>query len=140
MQRSLLLLLSTLWASVAMAQGSWVADLGDGTYKNPVLYADYSDPDLVRVGDDYWMTASSFNCAPGLPILHSTDLVNWRLVGHALPIQEPRSHFDRPAHGDGVWAPATMRGGSTSIGAIPTTESTWSRAKIQAESGQNPTW
>ena len=89
-----------------MAQGSWVADLGDGTYKNPVLYADYSDPDLVRVGDDYWMTASSFNCAPGLPILHSTDLVNWRLVGHALPIQEPRSHFDRPAHGDGVWAPS----------------------------------
>ena len=58
----------------------WVADQGDGTYKNPILYADYSDPDVVRVGDDYFMTASSFNCAPGLPILHSKDMVNWKLI------------------------------------------------------------
>ena len=56
----------------------WLPDLGDGTYTNPILLADYSDPDVVRVGDDYWMTASSFNHVPGLPILHSRDLVNWR--------------------------------------------------------------
>jgi len=49
----------------------WLPDLGDGTYRNPVIYADYSDPDVVRVGDDFFMTASSFNCTPGLPILHS---------------------------------------------------------------------
>ena len=49
----------------------WVADQGDGTYKNPVLYADYSDPDVCRVGDDFYMTSSSFNCLPGLQILHS---------------------------------------------------------------------
>ena len=49
----------------------WVADNGNGTYKNPILYSDYSDPDVARVGDDYYMTASSFNSAPGLPILHS---------------------------------------------------------------------
>ncbi|HEX9917611.1 MAG TPA: family 43 glycosylhydrolase, partial [Pyrinomonadaceae bacterium] len=49
----------------------WVADNGDGTYKNPIIHADYSDPDAVRVGDDFYMTASSFNAAPGLPILHS---------------------------------------------------------------------
>ena len=46
-------------------------------YTNPVLFSDYSDPDLIRVGEDYWMTASSFTCFPGLQILHSKDLVNW---------------------------------------------------------------
>lgn len=54
----------------------WVSDLGNGKYKNPVLYADYSDPDACRVGDDFYMTSSSFNCLPGLQILHSKDLVN----------------------------------------------------------------
>jgi len=60
----------------------WVADKGDGTYKNPIIHADFSDPDAVRVGDDFYMTASSFNAAPGLPILQSKDLVNWSLVGY----------------------------------------------------------
>ena len=83
----------------------WVADNGDGTYKNPVLHADYSDPDAIRVGDDYYMTASSFNCIPGLPILHSKDLVNWELVNYALPKQPPFDIFDKPQHGNGVWAP-----------------------------------
>lgn len=83
----------------------WVADNGDGTYKNPILYADFSDPDVVRVGNDYYMTASSFNCVPGLPILHSTDLVNWELISYALPNQVPLDVFDVPQHGNGVWAP-----------------------------------
>lgn len=85
---------------------AWSADLGDGTFANPVLYADYSDPDVVRVGDDYWMTASSFNHVPGLPILHSHDLVNWTLVNHALPRLVPEEVFSVPRHGAGVWAPA----------------------------------
>src|SRR3954466_6166701 len=84
----------------------WVADNGDGTYKNPILYADYSDPDAIRVGDDYWLTASSFSHVPGLPILHSRDLVNWRLVAHALPRLVPEEAFRLPQHGKGVWAPA----------------------------------
>src|SRR2546430_13125382 len=63
---------------------SWVADQSDGTYRNPILCADYSDPDVVRVGDDYYMTASSFNCTPGLPVLHSKDLVNWTIISYAL--------------------------------------------------------
>ena len=84
----------------------WVADNGDGTFKNPVLHADYSDPDAIRVGDDYYMTASSFNCIPGLPILHSKDLVNWNLISYAMPKQVPTEVFDRPMHGKGVWAPA----------------------------------
>lgn len=84
----------------------WIADRGDGTYRNPVLHADYSDPDAIRVGDDYWMTASSFGHAPGLPILHSRDLVNWTLVDHALPRLVPETHFATPRHGEGVWAPS----------------------------------
>ncbi|MCK7589081.1 glycoside hydrolase 43 family protein [Subsaxibacter sp. CAU 1640] len=84
----------------------WVADNGDGTYQNPIIYADYSDPDVVRAGDDYYMTASSFNAVPGLPILHSKDMVNWKLVNYALPLVVPKETFDIPQHGNGVWAPS----------------------------------
>jgi beta-xylosidase len=84
----------------------WVSDLGDGRYKNPVLHADYSDPDAIRVGDDFYMTSSSFEDIPGLPILHSKDLVNWRLIGHALKKQLPADYFSVPRHGQGVWAPS----------------------------------
>jgi beta-xylosidase len=83
----------------------WTPDAGDGTYRNPVIFADYSDPDAIRVGDDFWMTASSFNCTPGLPILHSKDLVNWKIVNHALK-HVPGQRYDTPQHGCGVWAPA----------------------------------
>ena len=58
-------------ASAQEISRTWVADKGDGTYQNPVLYADYSDPDVCAAGDDFYMTASSFNCIPGLPILQS---------------------------------------------------------------------
>ncbi|MFM2294769.1 MAG: hypothetical protein RLZZ350_1182, partial [Verrucomicrobiota bacterium] len=84
---------------------AWSPDNGDGTFSNPVLFADYSDPDAIRVGDDFWLTASSFNCTPGLPILHSRDLVNWQLVNHALP-KLPHPRFADVQHGQGVWAPA----------------------------------
>src|SRR5699024_12009130 len=63
---------------------AWVPDLGNGKYKNPIIFADYSDPDVCRVGDDYYLVASSFDAVPGLPILHSKDLVNWTIIGHAL--------------------------------------------------------
>jgi beta-xylosidase len=85
---------------------AWQPDLGDGTYKNPVLYADYSDPDAVRVGDDYYLTSSTFTNVPGLPILHSKDLVNWKIVSYALSKLVPAAHFSTPRHGEGVWAPA----------------------------------
>jgi len=84
----------------------WVADNRDGTYRNPILHADYSDPDVIRVGDDFYLVASSFNAAPGLPILHSRDLVNWTIIGHALPRQPPFDVYNAPQHGNGVWAPA----------------------------------
>jgi beta-xylosidase len=84
----------------------WVADNGDGTYKNPIIHADYSDPDVIRVGDDFYLTASSFDAVPGLPILHSKDLVNWQLVGHVFSQQPPADVYSRPQHGNGAWAPA----------------------------------
>jgi beta-xylosidase len=84
----------------------WVADNGDGSFKNPVIHADYSDPDAIRVGDDFFMVSSSFNRVPGLPILHSKDLVNWSLIGHALKRLIPDSHFSSIRHGGGVWAPS----------------------------------
>jgi beta-xylosidase len=84
---------------------SWIPDQGDGTYKNPIIHADYSDPDVIRVGDDFFMTASSFNCFPALPILHSKDLVNWEIINHAIDIF-PDKDFDIPQHGNGIWAPA----------------------------------
>lgn len=84
----------------------WVADTGNGSYKNPILHADYSDPDVCRVDNDYYMTASSFNCIPGLPILHSNDLVNWKLINYALKKQIPTTVYDKIQHGNGVWAPS----------------------------------
>lgn len=86
---------------------AWVPDMGDGTYINPVINADYSDPDVVAVGDDFYMTASSFGCAPGLPILHSRDLVNWDIVNYALKEVPPTDFYSSaPRHGKGVWAPS----------------------------------
>ncbi len=124
-------LLTSSFASFAQSDYKsdvWVSDLGNGKFQNPILYADYSDPDICRVGDDYYMTASSFNCVPGLPILHSRDLVNWEIINYALPRLVPaeayagaqsspattvsdgrifvENSFDRPSHGGGVWAPA----------------------------------
>ena len=84
----------------------WVADRGDGSYQNPILHADYSDPDAIRVGDDYYLVASSFNCVPGLPILHSKDLVNWTIVANVFTQQPPYQRFSSVQHGGGVWAPS----------------------------------
>lgn len=92
----------------------WNPDNGDGTYTNPIINADYSDPDVCvgASGEDYYMTASSFQCTPGLPILHSKDLVNWEIINYAIPSRlyegddELVEHFNTPRHGDGVWAPS----------------------------------
>lgn len=84
----------------------WVSDEGNGMYRNPVLHADYSDPDVCAVGGDYFLTASSFNCTPGLPILHSKDLVNWKIVNYALKKVEAVEYYNEPRHGKGVWAPS----------------------------------
>ncbi|MGI4021141.1 MAG: glycoside hydrolase family 43 protein [Janthinobacterium lividum] len=83
----------------------WMPDNGNGTYKNPVIYADYSDPDVIRVKDDYYLVASSFNCQPGIPVLHSKDLVNWKIINYVydrLPLQR----YQKVQPGQGSWAPS----------------------------------
>lgn len=83
----------------------WQADLENGNYRNPILYGDYSDPDAIRVGEDYFMVASSFSNAPGLPLLHSKDLVNWKVVNYCVD-KIPEFRYRNPIHGCGVWAPS----------------------------------
>src|SRR5580692_6544587 len=83
----------------------WMPDRGDGRYLNPVIHADYSDPDVIRVGEDFYLVASSFNCTPGLPILHSKDLVNWTIINHGLK-NLPHSRYEKVQPGCGVWAPS----------------------------------
>jgi beta-xylosidase len=101
--RMLIRCLPFLFAALLAACG--VAPTVENEYRNPILHADYSDPDAIRVGDKYYLVSSSFNSAPGLPLLESPDMVNWTLVGHALPQQLPLDVFALPRHGKGVWAP-----------------------------------
>ena len=82
----------------------WRATMGN-EYTNPILCADYSDPDVIRVGGDFYMIASSFTYVPGVPVLHSTDLVNWELIGYCVR-RLPFERYDRPVHGCGTWAPS----------------------------------
>lgn len=108
----------TLFVGTAEAQQpskTWNPNVSKTHYRNPVIDADYSDPDVIRVGNDYYMTASSFACFPGLPILHSTDLVNWEFIGHALQDDYPvlpefqGTQLDwhkQIQHGNYVWAPS----------------------------------
>lgn len=109
MKKKHLLLMMFALPMAALAQYKsqvWSPDNGNGTYTNPVINADYSDPDVCVAGEDYYLTASSFNCIPGLPVLHSKDLVNWEIVGHAVKELEPKLEFDKPSHGNGIWAPS----------------------------------
>lgn len=132
--RNALLGLSLLLAMPLAAQEKnyvsevWVADQGNGKYKNPILYADYSDPDACRVGDDFYMTSSSFNCLPGLQILHSKDLVNWSIMALPFPTPSPYSKHRN------VRSMATVYGrlpsviitvNSTFSGATPTKARSW---------------
>ena len=110
---SVLLAVMPMMAFAQYKSQVWSPDNGDGTYTNPVINADYSDPDVCvgPSGEDYYMTASSFQCTPGLPILHSKDLVNWEIVNYALKElytgnNKLVEHFNIPQHGNGVWAPS----------------------------------
>jgi beta-xylosidase len=98
-------------AGLAAAWG----DQGDGTFVNPVLPADYSDLDAIRVGDDYYAISSTLHLSPGMVVLHSKDLVNWRTVGHVVPDVTrigPELGGDRMnRYGRGVW-PSALRVGA----------------------------
>lgn len=132
--RNALLGLSLLLAMPLAAQEKnyvsevWVADQGNGKYKNPILYADYSDPDACRVGDDFYMTSSSFNCLPGLQILHSKDLVNWSIMALPFPTPSPLSKHRNVRSMATVYGrlpSAIITVNSTSFGATPTKARSW---------------
>jgi beta-xylosidase len=91
--------------AAGLPQAPWVPDNGDGTFRNPVIYADYSDPDVIRAGRYFYLVSSSFVSTPALPILRSPDLVNWQIIGHVSQ-NLPAPVFDAPQHGKGVWAPS----------------------------------
>ena len=100
--------LAALSAHAQYRSQVWSPDNGDGTFTNPVINADYSDPDVCvgASGEDFYLTASSFNCIPGLPILHSKDLVNWEIINYAIDALPPLERYNIPQHGNGVWAPS----------------------------------
>ena len=92
------------------ASRSWAADNGNGTYSNPLFYDEFSDPDMIRVGSDYYLTGTTMHTMPGLPVLHSRDLVNWRIIGYAADRIDlgPDFHLDnnKEIYGQGIWAPS----------------------------------
>lgn len=88
---------------------TWTADNGNGTFTNPLFYEEFSDPDLIRVGDDYYMTGTTMHTMPGLPVLHSKDLVNWELLTYAFDRLDLGPAFrlenNQEIYGQGIWAP-----------------------------------
>jgi beta-xylosidase len=88
---------------------SWIADNGDGTYTNPLFYDEFSDPDMIRVGDDYYLTGTTMHAMPGLPVLRSRDLVNWEFVSYACDRLDLGPEFrleeGKNVYGQGIWAP-----------------------------------
>lgn len=89
---------------------SWAADNGNGTYSNPLFYDEFSDPDMIRVGQDYYLTGTTMHAMPGLPILHSRDLVNWSFVTYVFDRLDLGPDFrledSKEIYGQGIWAPS----------------------------------
>ena len=95
--------------SVCLTQSSFAADNGDGTYTNPPLYADFPDPDIIRVGDDFYMVSTTFVNSPGLAVLHSKDLVNWTTINNVIDRLQGHPGYDMnggPLYRNGVFAPS----------------------------------
>ena len=97
-------------AAVTASARTWTADNGNGTFTNPLFYDEFSDPDLIRVGDDFYLTGTTMHAMPGLPVLHSQDLVNWELLGYACDRldfgPEFRLEDGKSIYGQGIWAPS----------------------------------
>jgi len=106
----LALLCAAIPGGAQTARRSWAADNGNGTYSNPLFYDEFSDPDPIRVGEDYYLTGTTMHTMPGLPILHSRDLVNWRIVAYAFDRLDLGPDFrlegGQNIYGGGIWAPS----------------------------------
>ena len=103
---------------------AWQSDNGDGTFTNPVLYADYPDPDIIRVGEDFYMVSTTFVDSPGITVLHSQDLVNWEILSHAAELvdgPDSCSMIGGTAYRGGFWASSIRyHGGIFYIAVQPT--------------------
>lgn len=108
--RTSIVLLAGMMASVAASAATWMADNGDGTFSNPLFYDEFSDPDLIRVGDDFYLTGTTMHSMPGLPVLHSRDLVNWTFLSYASEQLDLGPAFrlegGQSVYGQGIWAPS----------------------------------
>jgi beta-xylosidase len=97
-------------AAAQAARHTWQADNGNGTFSNPLFYDEFSDPDLIRVGEDFYLTGTTMHAMPGLPVLHSRDLVNWELMSYALDRLDLGPEFrledGKEIYGKGIWAPS----------------------------------
>ncbi len=106
---ALALLISVPVGTAQPGNRSWAADNGNGTYSNPLFYDEFSDPDMIRVGPDYYMTGTTMHVMPGLPVLHSRDLVNWRIISYAFDRLDLGPDFrledGKQIYGQGIWAP-----------------------------------
>jgi beta-xylosidase len=89
---------------------TWTSDNGNGTFTNPLFYDEFSDPDMIRVGDDFYLTGTTMHAMPGVPILHSKDLVNWRFLTYAMDKLDLGPQFrlegGKESYGQGIWAPS----------------------------------
>jgi xylan 1,4-beta-xylosidase len=96
-------------SQVKLVAQTWTADNGNGTYSNPLFYDEFPDPDIIGVGPDFYLTGSSMHTMPGLPLLHSRDLVNWELSSYVLDKldlgPEYRLEDGKNVYGQGIWAP-----------------------------------
>ncbi len=105
-----LLLQMLLFFCLSVNAQSWKADNGNGTYTNPLFFEEFSDPTMVRVGEDFYLTGTTNHVMPGLPLLHSKDLVNWRLIGYAMDRldlgPDCRLEENKQMYGQGIWAPS----------------------------------
>ena len=110
MKRIFLLFAMAAAMNVAAQQTSWTADNGNGTFTNPLFYDEFSDPDIIRVGDDYYLAGTTMHTVPGLVILHSKDLVNWENVSYCFDrfdFQDDQFWLKnhKEIYGQGIWAP-----------------------------------
>jgi len=107
---------------------AWQSDNGDGTFTNPPLYADYPDPDIIRVGEDFYFATTTFVNFPGLTILHSRDLVNWKIISHVVPRLDGRPEYDLKnggAYRQGIFAPSLrFHNGTFYVAVTPVSQNT----------------
>jgi xylan 1,4-beta-xylosidase len=114
LKRALFPILASLSFLICIPRGAtaqtWTADNGNGTYSNPLFYDEFADPDIIRIGKDFYMTGSSMHMMPGLAVLHSRDLVNWDFESYALDKldlgPEYRLEDGKNVYGQGIWAPS----------------------------------